>query len=307
MFQSIWDDIKREFQHGNMVTRLIIINVAFFVAIKLIWIILRISFGWSDSDLYLTIARGLMFSSDWIHDLTHPWTILTYMFFHEGIFHILWNMLIFYWFGRIVGDLIGNQRIWPMYLLGGAFGGLAFFIAYNIFPLGSPDGPDYMLGASGAVMAIVVASAVLSPDYVMRLLFLGDVKLKYIVGAILFLDLIGVAGDHNTGGHFAHLGGALMGWLFVLRLREGADWSRPINRVTDAVGNFFAAFFGRSNKGLKVKKDGNSNYRNRKSNRRSSDKSQQERVDAILDKIRASGYESLTDEEKEFLFNASKD
>ena len=224
--------------------------------------------------------------------------------------HILWNMLIFYWFGRIVGDLIGNQRIWPLYLLGGVFGAITFFIAYNLLPVGN-GGPHFMLGASGAVMALVVAAGVLSPDYIMRLLFLGDVKLKYIVGAILFLDLIGVAGDINTGGHFAHLGGALMGWLFVLRLREGADWSGPINRVTDGIGNFFGRMFG-GQSSIKVENEskGQKNYRNRRSNRRgnrATDASHQERVDAILDKIRASGYDSLTDEEKEFLFNASKD
>ena len=296
-----------------MVTRLIILNIAVFVIVKLAWVFLRIGSGWEDSGLYRTIAEGLMFSSDWLHNLTHPWTIVSYMFFHEGFFHIFWNMLILYWFGRIVGDLIGNQRIWPLYFLGGLFGAITFFIAYNLLSIGE-GGPYYMLGASAGVMSIVVASGVLSPDYVMRLLFLGDVKLKYIVGVILFMDLVGVASDINTGGHFAHLGGALMGWLFVLRLKEGTDWSKGVNRMTDGLGNLFGGLFGGGgSRKIRVEQDGDRGGgfgRRRRSSRRgqrATDKSQQERVDAILDKIRASGYDSLTDEEKEFLFNASKD
>ena len=230
------------------------------------------------------------------------------MFLHKGFWHILWNMLLLYWFGRIVGDFIGNQRVLPIYLLGGLAGALIFFIAYNFTPLGRGQ-EVFALGASAAVMAMVVAAGVLSPDFIMRLLFLGDVKLKYIVGVLVFLDLLGIAGEANTGGHFAHLGGALMGGIFITQLNRGNDLSVPVNRITDKIFGFFTALFS-SGKNLRVEKRGKT--RKTRTNARQNkgkhvkDESHQERVDSILDKIRESGYDSLTDEEKEFLFNASK-
>ncbi|MCB0375588.1 MAG: rhomboid family intramembrane serine protease, partial [Sinomicrobium sp.] len=201
MISSIWEDVKRQYSLGNMVTRLVIINVAVFLAISLLWIILRIGFGWSDGGMriYDSISQFFMLSSDWLHNLTHPWVFITSMFFHQGLWHILWNMLFLYWFGRIVGDFLGNHRVLPLYLLGGIVGGLAYFLSVNLLPYG--DGKiHYALGASGAVMAFVVAAGFISPDYYMRLLFLGDVKLKYVVAVEVLIDIFGIAGDYNTGG-----------------------------------------------------------------------------------------------------------
>lgn len=311
MLQSIWEDVKKEFNHGNMVTRIIIANIIVFVAINLIWIVLRISNGWETPELYYSIRNFFMISSDWLHNLTHPWVIITSIFLHEGFWHILWNMLFLYWFGRIVGDFIGNQRVLPLYLLGGIFGGLAYFISINLLPYGGGV-THYALGASGAVMAIVVAAGTISPDYIMRLLFLGDVKLKFIVAALVFIDLIGMAGNLNTGGHFAHLGGALFGWLFVKQLREGVDWSQPVNRIINRINNFFSGLKGEK---VKPRRGPRVVYKNVSKTRGSrkghsvsdyNDMSHQEQLDAILDKIKKSGYESLSEEEKEFLFKASK-
>ncbi len=317
MLKSIWEDVKKEFNYGNMVTRLVILNVAVFFVINLIWIFLRLSHAWETPPLYTNILRFFMISSDWWHNLTHPWVILTNMFLHEGFWHILWNMLFLYWFGRIVGDFIGNHRILPLYLLGGIAGGLLFFFSANLFQYGG-GGTHYALGASGAVMAIVVASGVIAPDYIFRLLFLGDVKLKYIVAVLVFLDLVGVANDINTGGHFAHLGGALFGWFFVFQLRNGVDLSEPVNKVIDGISQFFRNLtednppkrkkprvVHKASKAAKRASQRRSARGSRKSD--SKDVSYQEKLDSILDKIKESGYESLTAEEKEFLFNASKD
>ncbi len=309
MFQSMWEDIKREFSYGNTVTRLIIVNIAFFVGINALKIILNLANGLEPSELYITIQRGLMISTDWWHNLTKPWVIFTHMFMHIGFFHILWNMLLLYWFGRIVGDFLGNQRVLPLYLLAGLAGALAFFALYNLFPGLKVAGPQYALGASAAVMGIIVAAAVTSPDYVMYLLFIGGVKLKYIAAVLIFLDLLGVADNINTGGHFAHLGGAVMGWLFVTQLRSGNDLAIPTNNIIDRIFSFFRGVGGvgkrrsesdtRSKRKTRRKKSG--------SNVSAASASKQARVDQILDKIKDSGYDSLSDEEKEFLFKASKD
>lgn len=321
MFNSIWEDVKREFSYGNMVTRIIIINIIVFVLINLVMV-----FMWAGSGLktYNSVLNFFMISSDWWHNLTHPWALITHMFLHEDFWHILWNMLFMYWFGRIVGDFIGNQRVLPIYLLGGLFAALVYFISSNIALPGTSilDGNNihYALGASGAVMAIVVAAGVISPDYIMRLFLLGDVKLKYIVAVLVFLDVIGIARNINgAGGAFAHLGGAFFGWLFVWQLRNGNDWSIPVNRVLDRIGQFFE---GLTSDRRQAKRGPRVVYRNtsktRPPRRRSragqapSDSSDgqslshQEQLDAILDKIKKSGYDSLSDAEKEFLFNASK-
>ena len=160
-----------------------------------------------------------MISSDWMHNLRHPWAIFTHMFLHIGPFHILWNMLIFYWFGRIVGDLIGDQRVLPIYLVSGLGGALIYFLTANL--LGTVS--SVALGASAAVMGTALAAAILSPDRLMHLLLLGPVKLKYIVGALILLDFISVANNPNSGGAFGHLGGALFGWLFCVQAWE---WCR---------------------------------------------------------------------------------
>jgi membrane associated rhomboid family serine protease len=316
MFQSIWEDVKQQFAQGNMVTRIIIVNVAVFVLVNLIWIIGRISHAWETPEWYSTLLQFFMMPSYWKTLLFQPWSIITSMFLHEGFWHILWNMLFLYWFGRIVGDFIGDQRILPIYLLGGLFGNVIFFLTVLAFPAAYGGATAvYALGASAGVMAVVVAAGAIAPNYIIRLLFLGDVRLKYIVAILVFIDLIGMAGRYNTGGHFAHLGGAFFGLLFIAQLRQGNDFSKPVNRLLDSIGRFFQALFsGQSMRRPGPKVAYRNPTRNRSASRRSgggpsSDKlprDHQEQLDAILDKIKESGYDSLSKEEKEFLFNASK-
>jgi len=313
MFESIWNDVKREFSYGNMVTRIIIFNVVVFIAINILKLVLFISNGGQLPEVYHTILHFFCMSSDWQFFLTHPWGLITSMFLHEGFWHILWNMLFLYWFGRIVGDFIGNQRILPIYLLGGIAGGILYFASANLLP-NLPMG-SFALGASAGVMAIVVAAGAISPDYIMRLLFIGDVKLKYIVAVLVFLDLIVIPDGGNTGGHIAHLGGAFFGWFFVFQLRNGSDWSRPVNTIIDSISNFFKGLFSGERPRRKPKVAYRNPDRPKSRPKRSSkgeaasdsnSKAHQEKLDDILDKIKESGYESLTAEEKEFLFNASK-
>lgn len=307
MFNSLWDDLKREFSSGTMVTRLIIINCAVFVVINLVKIFMRAFSGFNNESPFTDFLHLFCMSSDPIEVLTHPWSIITHMFLHEGFWHILWNMLFLYWFGRIVGDLIGNRHILPIYLLGGLAGGFAFFASVHLVGYGGL-GVHHALGASGAVMAMVVAAGVLAPEYELNLLLIGSVKMKYVVMFLVFLDLIGIGDNMNTGGHFAHLGGAAMGWFFIYRLREGHDMGAPISRLFTQLGNFFEGIFS-GNKRKRPRVVFRNKEKMAKGNRASDrefDLSHQEKLDSILDKIKQRGYESLSAEEKEFLFNASK-
>ena len=294
-----------------MITQLVIANVAVFVVLNLLKVVLFYANGGVTPEIFGTIIDWLAVSSDWKEVLLHPWTPFTSMFLHLGFWHILWNMLYLFWFGRITGDLLGNQRILPLYILGGLAGALAFFLTYNLLGYGGP-GAGIAYGASAAVMAIVVAAGVTSPDYTFNLLFLGQVKLKWIVAVIVFLDVIATTGMDNTGGHFAHLGGALFGWFFVVQLHRGNDLAKPVNRVVESISGFFDKLKGKSRPKPRVI------YKNPKATKRGASRQQpggaapsdtdahQKRVDTILEKIKQEGYEGLTAEEKEYLYNASK-
>ncbi len=308
MFESIWNDIKQQFNYGNMVTRLIIANVVIFILVNLLYMILYHGNAGKVPDLYNTIVHFFCMSSDPIHVLTHPWGIITNMFLHERFWHLLWNMLFLFWFGRIFGDLLNDRRVLPLYLLGGLAGAVMYFISANLLPYGEA-GPRFALGASGAVMAIVIAAGFKAPDYSIRLLFLGNVPLKFIAAGAFLWAIISTASDFNTGGHWAHLGGAIFGWFFIAQLNKGNDLSVPINNFLDKIKSFF-----NPKKGPRMAYK-NPNYKNKKKRRSSgrphavSDNenlSHQEQLDTILDKIKDKGYDSLSAEEKEFLFNASK-
>lgn len=306
MIQSIADDVKQQFRMGNMVTRIIIVNVAVFILINLVNLFFTLSSGFEPGDKFGQYIQYLFLHQNLIFDIKHPWVIFTYMFVHLGFFHILWNMLLFYWFGRIVGDFIGDYRILPIYLLAGLMGGILYLITAPLIY----DGGSTVHGASGAVMGIIVVAGMIAPEYGMRLILIGDVKLKYIVWTLIFLDLVAIANMSNIGGHFAHVGGMIFGFMYVRMLREGNDLAAPVNRLLDWFKNLFSEEDG-TRRPAKSKKQRKVfvRYRNESGSSDPSDDIPadfQERLDSILEKIKASGYDSLTDEEKEFLFQASK-
>ncbi|MDH3648113.1 MAG: rhomboid family intramembrane serine protease [Saprospiraceae bacterium] len=253
--------------------------------------------------VYYDIVHFFSISSSIFHNLTHPWVFVTSIFLHEGFWHILWNMLFLYWFGRIVADLIGESKIFPIYLLGGIIGCIVFWMSSQLLPYGDFR-PIYALGASAGVMAIVMTAGMIAPDYSIRLFLIGDVKLKYLVAALILLDVFGLAGNYNTGGHFAHLGGVFMGWFYVQQLRTGNDWSEGVNGIMEKIQLFFSqeshAKSSRKTTKLVVKR----HYRKQKEEPEDTDP--MERVDVILEKIKAHGYDSLTQEEKDFLQQASE-
>ncbi len=311
MFTSIWEDLKREFSQGNMVTRIILANLFVFITIVVAKLVLGFPIAGSQSTIYDNVVEWLSLSSDWKEALMRPWTWITCMFLHEGLMHILWNMILLYFFGRIVGDLIGDQKVLPIYILGGLVAGLMYFISANLLGYGGGQ-PVYALGASGAVMAIVLTAGVVAPEYVVRLILLGDVRIKYIAAFLLLVDLIAIGNNQNTGGHFAHLGGAAFGWFFVYQLRNGVDYSIKFNSFFTKLGNLFR---GKVNSGGSSSRAKSSKKKPKFTIIRGSgestgeqaapDVSHQEKLDTILDKIKVNGYDSLTKDEKEFLFDAS--
>ena len=306
MLGSIAEDIKRELNYGNRITRLVIFNAAIFIAVNLVRLFYTISSGFSPGLSFQEFLKYLALSSDLVFDVTHPWVFVTHMFLHVGFFHFLFNMLFLYWFGRITGDFLGDHRIYPIYFLSGLAGALIYLITAPLI-----GGSSIAYGASAAVMGIVVSSAAIAPDYTMRLLFLGDVKLKYIALVLVLLDVFALGSMANFGGHAGHIGGAAFGWIFVAMLKQGTDMSVPFNNLI----NWFQGVLSgepRRKKQKSVKRKvfiRESSGRKRGGHRSDSSPrqaDQQARIDEILDKIKANGYDSLSEEEKEFLFRASK-
>jgi membrane associated rhomboid family serine protease len=298
MFASLKEDIKYTMKFGNMINKVIIVNACVWLILLLLKIVLNTT-GGGNSAIYQGILELLMIGKEPLHDLIHPWVWITHMFTHERFFHLLWNMLFLFWFGKITGDLIGDRRMLPLYLLGGIAGAIVFFLSANAFPsiVGS-----YALGASAAVTGIVFVGATLSPDYIVRLFLIGNVQIKWIALAMIIFDLIGLANMDNSGGHLAHLGGAAFGYLYAVRLRQGVDMTQPIIQWWDGLNSLFKAKQRRSNSNLHVRFKNEDQH----GSKQPPSKPYQEKLDEILDKIKQSGYENLNEEEKEFLFQASK-
>jgi len=222
--------------------------------------------------------------------INKPWTIITYMFLHANFFHLLFNLLWLYWFGKLFGEFIGYNKLLVNYILGGILGGLIFILSYNIFPAFT-NYKDYSLamGASASIMAIVVSTSLYIPNYKINILFLGSIKIIYIMIFSLLIDFLTID-QGNPGGKISHLGGALWGYLFIVLYKNKIDITKFFNK------------WKFNKKPVKVfyqrpLTDEEYNYQRAE---------RQKKIDEILDKISRSGYNSLTKEEKELLFKATK-
>lgn len=235
--------------------------------------------------------------------LTRPWTMFTYMFLHEGLWHILFNMLWLYWFGKIFLEYLGSRKLFSTYILGGLSGAVMYILAFNIFPVFGDILPySFALGASASVLAVVVAISVFIPNYSLYLIFIGPVKIKYIAIFSVILDILSIEGG-NAGGHIAHLGGALFGYFYIKQLQKGNDLANGFNKFTD---NLVSWFYSSKTKMNVVHHAKSQSKRNKTDDGYNAQKTAiQQKMDEILDKISKSGYESLTKEEKEILFKIS--
>jgi len=286
---STFDDLKYKFQKFSIAEKLIVINIFFFVVpffLQTIFWLIKIPTSQVGSWFHLL--------PDFTEVLFRPWTLLTYSFMHGNVSHILWNMVLLYFASRIYLNLFSEKQFLKNYILGVLVGGLFFLIGYNLFPVFEGIYPP-LVGASAGVMAILIFVATYTPNQEVRLLFI-NVKLQYIGIAFVLIDILQMPYS-NAGGRLAHLGGAFIGYLYASQLRMGKD----IGSVLDGIFNFIGSLFT-----PKKVKNMYTVHRSKKPSKENSIKLQQEKIDTILDKISKSGYESLKQEEKDFLFRAGK-
>lgn len=294
---SLITDLKNSFNKGSIYIQFIYVNAGVFIVTSLLGILWML-FNRDGA----SVLQYLELPAWTVRFVKQPWSLLTYMFMHAGILHLLFNMLWLYWFGQMFLSLFSAKHFRGLYLLGGVCGGLLYMLAYNVFPYFSDSlYYSYLLGASASVLAIVVATAVRAPEYRVNFMFIGTVRLKYVALFMVVTDLLFMTSG-NAGGHIAHLGGALAGWWFASGLSRGHDATAWINRGLDWFSGGLS--FRRRSKKPKMEihygdKAKDYNYNARK-------KQQSEEIDRILDKLKKSGYNSLTTEEKKSLFDASK-
>jgi len=294
---SFITDLKNDFRRGSICQQFIYINIGIFVVTALVAIVgMLFNVGKSSWMEWLELPAWLP------QFVKQPWSIVTYMFLHAGILHLLFNMLWLYSFGQLFLMFFSARHFRGLYFLGGFCGGLLYMVAYNFFPyFESYLYGSYLLGASASVLAIVIATAVRNPEYRVNLLLFGQVRLKYLALVMVVTDLLFVT-SNNAGGHIAHLGGALAGWWFAAGLRKGTDVTKWINGAIDWISGGFR--IQRVSKKPKMEVHYGGRAKDYEYNARK--KEQNEEVDRILDKLKKSGYQSLTTEEKKRLFDASK-
>jgi len=291
------EDIKNQYKNGSILIKLIFINVAVFLFVNIVGSLLHLFNITNGVELFVS---WLALPSDISELVFKPWTLITYMFLHKDLFHMLMNMLVLYFGSQIFNQFLNEKKLLSIYLLGGLAGGFLFVLAFNLFPVFEANVSNSIaLGASASVMAILVAAAAYVPNFVVRLMFIGNVKLKYIAMVYFLMDIVRIQGS-NSGGHIAHIGGAILGFLFIQQFKKGKDFTLGFSRWMDYLMGMF-----KPRKKMKVvyKKQGktksNKDYNNQKVDN-------QKKVDSILDKISKSGYDSLSADEKAILFDASK-
>lgn len=299
MANPLVEDFKAKFRSGNPITRLILINVALFLFVSIFRIITFLS---GESELFIFVEEfikdNLAIPLSFLDLAQKPWTLITYMFTHFSLMHIFWNMMTLYWFGQLFINYTNSKKLIPLYLLGGISGALLTLILFTAIPAFQPFIGAPMIGASAGVTAIIVATATLIPNVNMNMMFIGPVKLIYVALFVIFIDVLNVASYDNIGGNISHLGGALMGYLFIFQYKRGIDFSKGINRFFDWISGLLSIKPKSKMKVAYKKKVTDEEYNYNK-------KVEQENIDRILDKISKSGYESLSKSEKEILFKAS--
>lgn len=304
----MFEEFKNAFQrHNNSHVQLIYLNIIVFLFMGLLFVIAKFA---QAPEVFNEVYKHFTLPNHLGEVVRRPWTILSYGFAHHyhfalipedrdqiGIMHILFNMLGLYWFGRVFVEYLGSDKLTAVYILGVLAGGFLYLLLYNTIPA-LADHRSTLVGASAAVFAVMTAVAVLLPDYSFYLLFIGPVKVKYIAAFYIVVSIL-YSAIENTGGHFAHIGGAIIGAVYIKELQAGRNWGGWITAVLYWFKNIF-----KGPRRVKVAYRSR-NFEDYRRPQKSPSVSQAE-IDAILDKINAGGYESLSKDEKEKLFNASK-
>ena len=297
----MFKDFLNKFRSADIVRKFIYVNVLVYIILVLIGVF---SVLLNTPSLVATVKSWLVLPASPMLVLHRPWTLFTYMFLHGSFMHILWNMFALYFFGRIFLDFFSVRHFWCVYLSGGVFGALFYVLAYNVFPyFQGVLHVSHLVGASAAVLAVVTAAAVRSPEYRINLLFFGSVKLSTFAIITVCISVLMLSGN-NAGGNFAHLGGAFGGYLFAMLLGKGIDVTdilcRPVDWVRSMIGKLRSP---RRKKRKFTYSPGGKHGTDYEHNARK--RAAEAEVDAILEKIKKGGYASLSEEEKKRLFNAS--
>ncbi|MDR3251954.1 MAG: rhomboid family intramembrane serine protease [Tannerella sp.] len=308
---NIFTEIAGRYKAGSILAKYIYINAAVFILIRLTMVILDMMLIDSHFAVYLQAPSSLPL-------LAHrPWTVFTYMFVHLEFLHVLFNLLWLYWFGKLFLQFFTGRQFGGLYVLGGLAGAALFLLTYNTLPILMKTADfSFLTGASASVMAIVFAVSFYRKDYIINLLLIGRIRLIYIAIGVLLIDIIALTSE-NAGGHIAHIGGALLGVIFATQYTNGKDITNFINRWIDRLVNIFNHKPRRSGKKpkFKVYRNDNANADNKGSARKRPETDEEylrrknaenKIIDDILDKLKRSGYESLSTEEKKRLFDASK-
>ncbi len=287
------DEIKDSFRKGSTLTRLIYINLAVFILVNLVEAIYYLSNNHAGFSGFLS---QLAVPADLSILIRRPWTLFTYMFTHKGFIHILFNLLWLYWFGKVFLEYFDGKKLVGVYIYGGLAGSVLYIAAFNLFPVFSQDlSLAIALGASASVTAVAIAIAAYVPNFTWNLLFIGRVKIIYVAIAVFILSSL-IEFSENAGGKIAHIGGALFGYLYTLRYKQGKDMTRGLSRLLEKL---FALFKPRPKIYVTHRRtETDLDYNKRKVD-------EQTEIDRILDKIAKSGYGSLSAREKEILFRQS--
>lgn len=310
--QNTW---RSQILDGSLLMKIIFINAGVYLLVNTVALLAL----WFNVDSFLIyystggytskLTYWLAASSSVLVMLKQPWSLISYMFLHEGFMHLLFNMVFLYFSGRIFIQFLGEKRFFSAYIFGGLSGFVLYFLAYNLIPYFNSDSGVPILGASASVMSVFIGIAAYQPSLPVRLPLVGSVPLKYVAIFYLVMDYVSIQNGENVGGHIAHLGGAIYGFWAISRFRKGQDVFYNILPLIDRIGQFFRP---KSKLKVKYKRRSTNRYASSSSARPVSDetynynkKKEQEKVDEILDKISKSGYDSLSAKEKDFLFHQS--
>lgn len=300
---KFWDKIKKQFQEGSILTRLILINLGFFALVIVLYLLSAIA-GVDKS----WVAQWFAMPADISRLAFRPWTVITYMFLHVNIFHLLFNLIALFWFGKMFVNWLDSNRLLSVYILGGLSGAALYLLTYNFVPnLEIKSQSAAVLGASAAIYAIMVSVAVITPRHKIIIPFMGEIELRYLVLIFIGIDIFGIAFGNNTdlsnnvGGHITHLGGAMFGFTFGYLHKQGRDLTSWFTAIITSLEKIFK---GKKKMHVSYKKTGASHETDMEYNARK--KSERDEINHILDKISKSGYDSLTKREKEILFKSSK-
>jgi membrane associated rhomboid family serine protease len=292
---TLVEDLRIRFRNGDVLTRIILTNIAVFLIINLLKLFAWL--GLFEPQMITFLINKLAFAEYYKVFLLQPWSLFTYMFTHESFSHIFWNLIVLYWVGQLIIEYMGAKKLWAIYFLGGVAAAMFMWAVLNLLQysgditgktlsLITPN--SFAIGASGSINACLVAIATLIPEYTLYLILIGPVRLKYIAMAVILISIISIP-NGNAGGQIAHIGGALFGYIYIKQLKRGNDIAAWFTSLNDKL-------FSKRRK-IKVV------YKSEKP--KPAHTYDEKTIDVILDKISQSGYSSLTQAEKDILFNAS--